>query len=83
MGRSISEDIITCKMTGRACVRLAYRFYQHVPNSVEWAWGLVWGHAYSKDLVTWHHLPIALEPSQGGYDSDGCFSGKDPFVEDC
>lgn len=56
-------------------------FYQHVPNQVEWDWGLVWGHAVSEDLVTWEHLPIALEPSIGGYDSDGCFSGT--CVKNC
>lgn len=56
-------------------------FYQHVPNRVEWDWGLVWGHAVSEDLVTWEHLPIALEPSIGGYDSDGCFSGT--CVQNC
>jgi len=56
-------------------------FYQHVPHRVEWDWGLVWGHAVSKDLVEWEHLPVALEPSHGGYDADGCFSGT--CVQNC
>ncbi|MDF2961833.1 MAG: sucrose-6-phosphate hydrolase [Paenibacillus sp.] len=41
-----------------------------------------WGHAISKDLVHWEHLPIALAPSEE-YDLDergGCFSGS--AVED-
>lgn len=50
-------------------------FYQHVPRSSEWQWGLVWGHAKSADLVTWQHLPVALEPSADGPDRHGCFSG--------
>ncbi|CAG5955914.1 sucrose-6-phosphate hydrolase [Streptococcus pneumoniae] len=34
-----------------------------------------WGHAKSKDLVTWEHLPVALAPDQD-YDRNGCFSGS-------
>ncbi|KAI7843004.1 hypothetical protein COHA_003337 [Chlorella ohadii] len=50
-------------------------FYQHVPGSSEWQWGLVWGHAVSKDLAHWRHLPPALAPTPGGPDADGCWSG--------
>lgn len=34
-----------------------------------------WGHARSKDLVQWEHLPVALAP-EGPEDKDGCFSGS-------
>lgn len=34
-----------------------------------------WGHARSKDLVHWEHLPVALAP-EGPADKDGCFSGS-------
>lgn len=57
------------------CVLRLCRFYQHIPNGCEWDFGIVWGHAVSRDLVTWEHLPIALSPTQGALDADGCFSG--------
>ncbi|PNW74664.1 hypothetical protein CHLRE_12g488000v5 [Chlamydomonas reinhardtii] len=52
-----------------------HMFYQHIPESCIWSFGLVWGHAVSRDLVTWEHLPPAIVPTPGGLDADGCFSG--------
>ncbi|WP_332697709.1 glycoside hydrolase family 32 protein [Halalkalibacter lacteus] len=49
-------------------------FYQHHPFSAEWG-PMHWGHAKSKDLTSWEHLPVALAPSEE-YDKDGCFSGS-------
>lgn len=49
-------------------------FYQF--NPYESVWGpMHWGHAKSKDLVNWEHLPVALAPDKA-YDKDGCFSGS-------
>ncbi|MFV0395249.1 MAG: glycoside hydrolase family 32 protein [Coprobacillaceae bacterium] len=49
-------------------------FYQHFPYDCKWG-TMHWGHAISKDLVTYQHLPIALYPSKD-YDRNGCFSGS-------
>lgn len=51
-----------------------HAFYQHHPYSTKWG-PMHWGHARSKDLVHWEHLPVALAP-EGPEDKDGCFSGS-------
>jgi beta-fructofuranosidase len=48
-------------------------FYQHNPNAPVWD-RMHWGHASSKDLVSWTHLPIAMFPDRD-YDADGVWSG--------
>lgn len=49
-------------------------FYQHNPYGPDWG-NMSWGHAISKDLVHWNHLPIALTPTPDSVDKDGVFSG--------
>jgi len=46
-------------------------FYQYYPDSNVWG-PMHWGHAVSKDLISWEHLPIALYPDSLGY----IFSGS-------
>lgn len=59
-----------------------HMFYQHAPeydnNGLKG--NMHWGHATSKDLIHWHHQPIALAPSEG-FDKDGCFSGNAVVVD--
>lgn len=50
-------------------------FYQMNPHAAVWG-DMHWGHAVSTDMVHWQHLPIALSPTPGGPDSEGCFSGS-------
>lgn len=50
-------------------------FYQHAPDSeVCWQQSMHWGHARTKDFVTWEELPVALYPDKY-YDQHGCWSG--------
>jgi len=50
-------------------------FYQLNPHAAVWG-DMHWGHAISPDMIHWRHLPIALAPTPGGPDSEGCFSGS-------
>ncbi len=50
-------------------------FYQLNPHAALWG-DMHWGHAVSPDMVHWRHEPVALAPTPGGADSEGCFSGS-------
>ncbi|HUY80259.1 MAG TPA: glycoside hydrolase family 32 protein [Acidobacteriaceae bacterium] len=51
-----------------------HMFFQYNPDGAYWG-DMHWGHAVSPDLVHWRHLPVALAPTPGGPDAQGCFSG--------
>ncbi|TLS42686.1 glycoside hydrolase family 32 protein [Streptomyces montanus] len=50
-------------------------FFQYNPDAPQHA-NVHWGHARSRDLITWEQLPVALAPTPGGDDADGCYSGN-------
>lgn len=56
-----------------------HMFYQCNPHGQEWA-DMYWGHAVSRDLVHWTHLPVVLSPQEELLESPktmkgGAFSG--------
>ncbi|KAK8490991.1 hypothetical protein V6N13_139794 [Hibiscus sabdariffa] len=55
-------------------------FYQYNPNAAVWG-DIVWGHAVSKDLINWLHLPLAMVADQW-YDKDGVWTGSATILPD-
>ncbi|GIX93812.1 sucrose-6-phosphate hydrolase [Caerostris darwini] len=51
-----------------------HAFFQYNPSAPFWG-DIHWGHARSKNLIQWEHLPVALAPSIPE-DRDGVFSGS-------
>ncbi|MEV6012693.1 glycoside hydrolase family 32 protein [Streptomyces sp. NPDC051976] len=49
--------------------------YQYNPHGTDHA-NMHWGHFRSADLLNWQILPLALTPTPGGEDADGCYSGN-------
>lgn len=57
-----------------------HMFYQFNPHGQEWS-NMYWGHAVSRDLVHWTHLPVVLQPQEeildrAGEIKGGAFSGS-------
>lgn len=63
---------------GLICIDGIYHlFYQYYPDGMVWG-PMHWGHAVSKDLISWEELEIALYPDELGY----IFSGSCILDED-
>lgn len=58
-----------CRIDGRYHV-----FYQHNPDGPTHG-NVHWGHASSTDLLRWTDEPIALAPTAGSSNENGCWSG--------
>jgi beta-fructofuranosidase len=52
-----------------------HMFFQYNPNAAVWG-DMHWAHAVSPDMIHWRHLPLALAPTPGWADADGCFTGS-------
>ncbi|XP_022969869.1 acid beta-fructofuranosidase [Cucurbita maxima] len=55
-------------------------FYQYNPQAAVWG-NIVWGHAVSRDLIHWLHLPLALLPDHW-YDINGVWTGSATVLPD-
>ncbi|RCV04471.1 LOW QUALITY PROTEIN: hypothetical protein SETIT_1G004600v2 [Setaria italica] len=56
-------------------------FYQYNPDGAIWGNKIAWGHAVSRDLVHWRHLPLAMVPDQW-YDINGVWTGSATTLPD-
>src|SRR6267154_683880 len=54
---------------------LYHMFFQYNPSGAVWG-DMHWAHAVSPDMIHWRHLPLALAPSPGWADAEGCFTGS-------
>jgi len=52
-----------------------HMFFQYNPGAPVWG-DMHWAHAVSPDMIYWRHLPLALAPTPGWDDADGCFTGS-------
>ncbi|KAJ0968599.1 hypothetical protein J5N97_025516 [Dioscorea zingiberensis] len=55
-------------------------FYQYNPDSAVWG-NITWGHAVSRDLIHWRHLPLAMVADHW-YDLNGVWTGSATILPD-
>ncbi len=52
-----------------------HMFFQYNPGAAVWG-DMHWAHAVSPDMIHWKHRPVALAPTPGWDDANGCFTGS-------
>jgi len=52
---------------------ICHLFFQYYPYGIHWG-PMHWGHATTKDFISWHNEPAVLAPDTKA-DEKGCFSG--------
>jgi beta-fructofuranosidase len=57
-----------------------HMFFQYNPHAAVWG-DMHWAHATSSDMIHWHREPIALAPTPGGPDAEGCWTGTAAIVD--
>ncbi|XP_061348202.1 acid beta-fructofuranosidase-like isoform X2 [Gastrolobium bilobum] len=55
-------------------------FYQYNPNGAVWG-DIVWGHAVSREMIHWLHLPLAMVADEW-YDVKGVWTGSATILPD-
>ncbi|KAK3040076.1 hypothetical protein RJ639_027802 [Escallonia herrerae] len=55
-------------------------FYQYNPDSAVWG-NITWGHAVSRDLISWLYLPFAMVPDEW-FDISGVWTGSATILPD-
>lgn len=59
---------------------LFHIYYQYNPKGNNWG-NICWGHAVTKDFLTYKEEAIALKTDKD-YDKDGCYSGSSIIIDD-
>jgi beta-fructofuranosidase len=52
-----------------------HMFFQYNPHAAVWG-DMHWAHAVSSNMIHWQHMPVAMAPTPGGDDAQGCFTGS-------
>lgn len=61
---------------GPLCWKGRYHMFYQYARDISNTATKYWGHAVSTDLVHWKNLGIALSPTPGGPDKNGCWTGS-------
>jgi beta-fructofuranosidase len=56
-----------------------HMFYQYNAEPISAV--KLWAHATSSDMIHWHREPVALAPTPGGPDAEGCWTGTAAIVD--